>query len=41
MKNAKKKKKGKLWACRGKKGGCLLISHEEMITRNKVYAKAA
>lgn len=38
---AKKKKKGKMYACKGKKGGCLLISHEEMIATNYIYAQAA
>jgi hypothetical protein len=28
-------------ACRGKKGGCLLISHESMIANITIYAKAA
>ena len=40
MKNAKKKKKRKMYACRGRKG-CLLIQHEEMIANNYIYGKAA
>ena len=37
----KKSKKKKIRSCKGKKGGCFLIQHEEMVAKNYIYGKAA